>query len=328
MEAFPYTKYTSSRDLTYSYIHIKPSQGNRTYILFLHGFPSSSRDWRHQIDYFQQRGYGIIVPDLLGYGGTSKPLDTTKYNMKGMASDVHEILEHENIEQVVGIGHDWGSFLLSRLMNYCPILFSKLVFLDVGYSAPGTGLTEQTVKYVNSMVQEHMGYSVFGYFLFFKEDHAAQLMNAHVDSMQSLMHSRDAELGKKYMGAEGGTRNWLEAGKVADPPSYRTKEDIEYDRVFFSAENGGYGPCLNWYISQLNDINREDDKGILEKNHTLQQPTLLVSSNNFITAAADMASQMRPLAPKMKEESLDAGHWLMLEKPNEVNVMIEKFLEE
>lgn len=38
------------------------------------------------------------------------------------------------------------------------------------------------------------------------------------------MHSRDAEIGKKYMGAEGGTRVWLRDSKVADPPSYRTKE--------------------------------------------------------------------------------------------------------
>ena len=36
------------------------------------------------------------------------------------------------------------------------------------------------------------------------------------DSVQSLFYSTDAELGKKYMGAEGGFREWLEAGKVAD----------------------------------------------------------------------------------------------------------------
>ena len=35
--------------------------------------------------------------------------------------------------------------------------------------------------------------------------------------MQSLFYSKDAELGKKYMGAKGGFREWLEAGKIADP---------------------------------------------------------------------------------------------------------------
>lgn len=107
MDSFTYSQYTTSRSFTYSYIHLKPSDSTKPYVLFLHGFPSSSRDWRHQICYFQQQDYGIIVPDLLGYGGTSKPLETNAYSGKGMTNDVYEILQHEKIEQVVGVGHDW-----------------------------------------------------------------------------------------------------------------------------------------------------------------------------------------------------------------------------
>lgn len=84
MDSYSYSRFTTSRSLTYSYIHIAPSpEGPGEYNLFLHGFPSSSYDWRHQISFFQQEGYGIIVPDLLGYGGTSKPLETSLYNGKG-----------------------------------------------------------------------------------------------------------------------------------------------------------------------------------------------------------------------------------------------------
>lgn len=114
MDSYSYSHVTTSRSFTYSYIHLKPSDSTRPYILFLHGFPSSSRDWRHQIEYFQRLGYGIIVPDLLGYGGTSKPLESNAYNMKGMSNDVYEILKHENIEQVLGVAHDW---LVTR--NHC-----------------------------------------------------------------------------------------------------------------------------------------------------------------------------------------------------------------
>jgi hypothetical protein len=60
------------------------------------------------------------------------------------------------------------------LANYYPSLFSKLVFVDVGYSAPGLGLTEQIVTNINTAIQSAMGYSVFGYFLFFfREEDAA-----------------------------------------------------------------------------------------------------------------------------------------------------------
>lgn len=111
MSPYTYFKVTTSRGLTYNYIRIPPSQENKSYILFLHGFPSSSRDWRLQISHFSNKGYGIIVPDCLGYGGTSKPLETSFYNLKAMATDIHDILVHEKIEKVIGVAHDWYVFL-------------------------------------------------------------------------------------------------------------------------------------------------------------------------------------------------------------------------
>ena len=106
MASFPSFQFTTSRNFTYKYIHIPPSPGC-AYLLFLHGFPSSSYDWRLQISYFSKKGNGIVAPDWLGYGGTSKPLDMQAYKGKAMADDIAEILKHEKIEKVIGIGHDW-----------------------------------------------------------------------------------------------------------------------------------------------------------------------------------------------------------------------------
>jgi len=81
-------------------------------LLLLYGFPSSSYDWRHHIQHFSRNGYGILALHLLGYGSTSKPLDAQAYKGKDMAKDVIEILDNANIDnaniqQVVGVGHDW-----------------------------------------------------------------------------------------------------------------------------------------------------------------------------------------------------------------------------
>ena len=106
--AFP-TISTSSHlpsGTTYSYVHVKPSS-EKPYILFLHGFPSSSYDWRKQIPFFSQLGYGIIAPDLLGYGGTDKPTGLEAYKLKAICQDVISILEVEQIGKVYGVGHDW-----------------------------------------------------------------------------------------------------------------------------------------------------------------------------------------------------------------------------
>jgi pimeloyl-ACP methyl ester carboxylesterase len=103
--------FTTSRSHIYSYIHIPPlpptTTKPRPHILFLHGFPGSLHDWRHQFQFFHQQGYGIIAPDLLGYGGSSKPRDVREYSGRGMAGDLRELLEHEGVEGVVGVAHDW-----------------------------------------------------------------------------------------------------------------------------------------------------------------------------------------------------------------------------
>ncbi|KAL2061843.1 hypothetical protein VTL71DRAFT_7221 [Oculimacula yallundae] len=324
---YQHSTFKTSRSFTYSYIHIKPS-ANKPCILFLHGFPSSSYDWRHQIPYFREKGYGIIAPDLLGYGATSKPLDVTSYTGKGMVNDVYELLKSENIvEGVFGVAHDWGSFILSRLANYYPQLFNKLAFVDVGYVSPGHGLTEQMVTFVDKSVKEAMGFEVFGYFLFFNEDDAAELLDKNIESAQSLFHSTDAELGKKYMGARGGFRKWLSEGKIAEKEAWLTSEDIKHDLKLFAPKNGGYGAAINWYKAQLQNINAADEKEIPEENHILQQPTLLINTTNFISATADFANQMKPYAPKLEIEHLESGHWVMLERKDEVNQILENFVE-
>ncbi|RDW92237.1 hypothetical protein BP5796_01631 [Coleophoma crateriformis] len=130
MDPLTYRPRIVRRGLTYSFINIPPSSTTvpKPHILFLHGFLSGSADWRHQITYFSGKGYEVFVPDLLDYGGSSKPSDTALYLYKGkdMAADLIEILDAEGIMgKLLGVGHDCGSFLLSRMANYHPDRFLK-----------------------------------------------------------------------------------------------------------------------------------------------------------------------------------------------------------
>lgn len=75
-------------------------------LLFLHGFPSTSRLWRHQVTYFASRGYPLLVPDLLGFGGSALPVDPESYRPSDICRDILDILDAENVQQVVVIGHD------------------------------------------------------------------------------------------------------------------------------------------------------------------------------------------------------------------------------
>jgi soluble epoxide hydrolase/lipid-phosphate phosphatase len=54
---------------------------------------------------------------------------------------------------------------------------------------------------------------------------------------------------------------------------------------------------------------------------------LIASTDYVITVAIDYAAQMRPLVPDLKVENVKGGHWLQLENADEVNKVLEDFME-
>lgn len=105
--AFPHlAKAARLRDGTnYGYVYV-PAQPSKPTLLLLHGFPSSSYDWRHQIARLPEAGYGVLAPDLLGYGDTDKPAEFENYKMANMCAHITELLDKERLATVIGVGHD------------------------------------------------------------------------------------------------------------------------------------------------------------------------------------------------------------------------------
>ena len=101
-----YKTITVSRGLSYTY-YSSPAQAGRTTLFFCHGFPSTAHDWRCFVPFFKDRGYGLIIPDLLGYGGTDKPSDPALYVSSLISRDLVDILDTEGVETAIALGHDW-----------------------------------------------------------------------------------------------------------------------------------------------------------------------------------------------------------------------------
>lgn len=97
---------TTTRGLKYHYCYA-PAEASKFTLLLLHGFPSLARDWRKVSLPLEKLGYGIIIPDMLGYGGTDKPADPAEYKTKLICHDLVDILDTEGLRKVVVIGHDW-----------------------------------------------------------------------------------------------------------------------------------------------------------------------------------------------------------------------------
>ncbi|KAL8833509.1 MAG: hypothetical protein Q9170_004226 [Blastenia crenularia] len=310
---------------TYNYIFFQP-QANKPYVLFLHGFPSSSYDWRKQVHFFADAGYGVIAPDLLGYGGTDKPSEPEAYRLKRMSDDIAGILDQHQIERVFAVGHDWGSFLLSRMANYHPERILAYAFLDVGYSPPNGKFN---VDDINNATERKIGYPIFGYWYFFNAPDAADIMTTQRETSDAIIYPADPKMLLEILCPPGAIRRFYEKKGTGPLPAWLTENEMAIHRQIFSAAKGGYQGGLNWYKAQMSNLNAADEDALAPERSHIDKPTLLVvCTKDVIGVPALQEENMKPFAKDMVVERLDCGHWLQLEKPDEVNGILKTFFDQ
>ncbi|KAI1267191.1 alpha/beta-hydrolase [Xylariaceae sp. FL1019] len=159
---------------TWVYDYYPARNTSKPTLLLLHGVPDTHNGWRHQIPVLLNAGYGVLAPDILGFGETSAPADLEAYNFKDITSDIIELLDAEDVQTAIGVGHDLGTTILSRLALYYPGRFTKLAFLSVGYDAPGTSFD---IDAINAGDWPVLGYTRFGYWYFFNSYDGAQWLS-------------------------------------------------------------------------------------------------------------------------------------------------------
>lgn len=308
-----------SDTISYRYLFHAPGPDKPT-LLFLHGFPSLAQDWSNQIAHFASEGYGVVAPDLLGYGGTSKPEDYRAYSWRAMSAHIKEILDAENTPQVVGVGHDLGCWFLSRLYHFYSGYFRAVVFLDVGYSAPGDRFD---VEMINRLTKQMTGEEKFRYWDLFTSDEGVAAMDKHPASVVSLLHADPAVMAQN-MGPPGKAFDWVTAGRVEPKHSGETETTYFKDKVRIFGEGGFTGPT-NWYRALRENISYADEEHMPK---TLTVPTLLIGcEKDEMTQASFQDELTRPWAKAMyRFEALPTGHWPMLEDAGGTNRLIHDFL--
>jgi pimeloyl-ACP methyl ester carboxylesterase len=95
-------------------IHLFRRDGREPLLLFLHGFPSSSYDWRLLLE--QEAEHAALAPDFLGFGLSEKPRDHS-YTLHWQADLVEELLRrHGDSRPVFLVAHDMGTSVATELM--------------------------------------------------------------------------------------------------------------------------------------------------------------------------------------------------------------------
>lgn len=107
-------------------------------VVFLHGSgpgASGASNFRQNIDAFVSAGYRVILPDLIGYGESSKP-EGLDYTLQLFTDTVYEALVAHGITGASLVGNSLGGGIALQLTLDHPGFTRNLVMMAPGCVAP------------------------------------------------------------------------------------------------------------------------------------------------------------------------------------------------
>ncbi len=117
--------------------------GNGPPLLLLHGYPQTHAIWHAVADELSRR-FTLVMPDLRGYGDSSKPAglpDHSNYSKRAMAQDMVEVMGALGFQRFHVCGHDRGARVAHRLALDHPSAVRRLMLIDI---SPTRTMYEQT----------------------------------------------------------------------------------------------------------------------------------------------------------------------------------------
>lgn len=110
-------------------------------VLMLHGEPSWSYLYRKMIPPVVAAGYRVIAPDLIGFGRSDKPTQTSDYTYQRHLDWLRSLVIQLQLKNITLLCQDWGGLLGLRLVAEHPDLFARVLaantMLPTGDHPPG-----------------------------------------------------------------------------------------------------------------------------------------------------------------------------------------------
>jgi pimeloyl-ACP methyl ester carboxylesterase len=126
VEYFTFSSQRQSLQMAYSYLAGDP---DKPVVVLLHGKNFNGDYWAPTARYVQALGYGVLIPDQIGFGKSSKP-EQYQYSFAGLASHTRALMAQLDIDRVILVGHSMGGMLASRFALMYPQATEHLVLVN------------------------------------------------------------------------------------------------------------------------------------------------------------------------------------------------------
>ncbi|MEU4834708.1 alpha/beta hydrolase [Streptosporangium sp. NPDC023615] len=265
------------------------AEGEGPLALCLHGFPDTAHTWRHLLPELAGRGYRAVAPFMRGYAPTAIPADGA-YEGGALIADacaLHEALGGDG--DAVLIGHDWGAFPVYGATASAPERWRKAVAMAV---PPAGSMSEVFLDY------EQLKRS---FYIFLFQTWAAE-----------AAASRDGFV-------EGLWRDWS--------PGYDATEDVALVRRSLG-DPANLAAAIGYYRVMLGSVPPTGRYAAEQAATGGRVPILYlhgVRDGALGIGLTERAAAFLPPGSRV-EHVAEAGHFLHLERPREVNDLVLDWL--
>jgi pimeloyl-ACP methyl ester carboxylesterase len=281
--------------------------GSGPLIVFLHGFPEFWYEWHNQIAEFS-RDHTAAAPDMRGYNLSSKPVDLSAYQMPQLVEDVRALtsglLKSTGGSTFTLVAHDWGGVVAWVFAALHPEMLDKLVIVN----APHPTIFAKLLR------EDPAQQRASGYMLMFRSPQAEATLSA--DSYAALTA---AVLGD---GLKDGTVT--PADKAAYIDAWSQPGALTGGLNYYRAS--GVGPVTPAASTASTpaplDVNLAPVQPLI-----VRVPTLVIWGEKDTALLPSNLDGLGEVVQKLTVRRVpDGTHWVVREKPADVNRLIRDFL--
>jgi pimeloyl-ACP methyl ester carboxylesterase len=278
-------------------------------IVLCHGFPELAYSWRHQIAPLVAAGYHVIAPNQRGYGRSSRPKPVEDYDIQHLCGDLAGLLDHYGYDDAIFVGHDWGAIVVWNMAMLHPGRVKALANLSVPFLERGP--TEWV-----GFWEQHLGGDFYIVHFNRQPGVADAVFDANVERLLRNLYR---------------TRQWLAPPRapqpgmaminlaLSDDPSGEPMMSAAELQVFVDAfRHSGFTGPINWYRNFSRNWQTTADL-----RQQVDQPVLMIHGRYDMVQPNPRLAQF---APNSEVHTLECGHWIQQEQPEETNRLLLAWL--
>ena len=277
-----------------------------TPIVLCHGWPENAFSWRYQMLALADAGYHVIVPNQRGYGNSSRPTEVTEYDLEHLSGDLVGLLDHFGYEDATFVGHDWGAMTVWGLALLHPDRVNKVIALSVPYPARGD---KPWVEFIEDMLGSDFYYVHF--------NRHPGVADAVLDA-NTLQFLRNLYRTNQPPTAPEPGNGMMALARQDAPTGDPLMTDDELAVYVAAFEASGFTGGINWYRNADRNWHR-----LADVDPIVRQPALVIYGDRDVVPKTP---NLEEFVPNVDEISLDSGHWIQQEKPEETTAAILTWL--